>query len=328
MEGDQMRIKIIFCTIVLTIFLLSRVALVMAETLADTAEVENRHLLTVGMSKEDTAARSIFENICIGFEALHPKNVCQEQYLANTDEVLQALKVQKIDLAMLPEEVALENSTFVEVLLPIYQKSFTLIVHLNTDVQRLSDLQQKKIGFVKNNDDNFKPTELFLSRLGVKGQENWIFYESNEKLVSQFCDHHIDAILMMITHPDRVVRELTTACDGTILPISARSIDKMVKDIPAYGHYEIMPAYWHMTKSIPTVSTRVLLLTNGKLPADFLDDVMTGFWNEIKENKSFLGLIGEINTAYNQGKLTLAPSGMGIISKIRAIKGDFSNKGN
>lgn len=323
-----MRIRILFFNIIVAIISVNYLSVGMAEILVGSSEGENRHLLTVGMSKEDTTARSVFENICIGFEALHPKNICHEEYLANTDELLQAIKSQQIDLAMLPEEIALENSAFLEVLLPIYQKSFTLIAHLNSDVQRLSDLQQKKIGFVKNNNNNFKSTELFLSRLGVKGQENWVFYESNEMLVSQFCDHHIDAILMIVTHPDRVVRELTTACDGTFLPISSQTIDKMIKDIPAYGYYEIKPAYWHMTKAIPTVSTRVLLLANNKSSAAFLDEVMMGFWNEVKENKSFLGLIGEINTAYNQGRLTLAPSGMGIISKIRAIKGDFSSNSN
>ncbi len=240
--------------------------------------------------------RAISDHLCMSYEVIHPYHRCQEVFLEQGK--LTRKERAEYDFIITSEQFFNEQlKQDFQLVLPLYHQAFTVVTrditqdNLFKSGQKYGVLQQK----VQENvlADVLKAMNIDAKRLSLQ-------YLESQELIDRFCSFDINVAFVTGAHPNRIVRQLNTLCDGE--PIS------IVQDLPKsffqrhrYFYQTHVPKelYWRLPNDIETLSVRYLLAVNNKIAEDNLDELMESFIKELEYNRSLPMTEASILLNYN-----------------------------
>jgi len=240
---------------------------------------------------------SIGLDLCKTF-TLADKNVkCIVVPTSGGVENLRLLQAGKLDLALVQSNVALEafegsgyfaNTEKMQEMrqvLNLYDEVFTVMVQDQSKIKIFADIEGHKIS-------NGSPhSSSAITYNTIKGLYNFvnepIDIEINyDEAVNQFCHGKIDAMIMMVGHPNPLVALIDNSCQINFVPLETDKIAQLIATNKAFHvatlHKSLYPS---IISDQNTVAVSAILVTNSSMDAKLLDKFIGMFHKSVKHFK-------------------------------------------
>jgi TRAP transporter TAXI family solute receptor len=159
--------------------------------------------------------------------------------------------------------------------LSLYPEPLTLLVRRDAGVNRPTDLAGKRANLGLRNSGTRATTIRLMEALGFDED----FFGEVRSLptgaaVEQLCAGDLDAVFLVIGHPNATIAKALRDCDIALAPMSGPQIDDHVASNPEYSPSVISRGtYPELTRDIPTFSVTATLMTRADVPAELVSDV-------------------------------------------------------
>lgn len=231
------------------------------------AQSKDLHTITIGYSDTLEVTKEATNMICFGFEADHPSNHCTSEYI-DAEIMWDQLMNNDIQVALMPEEVLIANQKKVPqplIIAPLYQQYLILIGNQDVSMESVQSFRDRTIGVTDWATKEYRGKPLSLA-LGLKEQDVYFPITNNRpQLADMFCNYAIDGIMIMSDPSSALARELTTSCNGQVMPFTDKQIQQVIKR--SLGLYPaVIPkgTFWRVNEDIKTLRSRVFLVMNPK----------------------------------------------------------------
>lgn len=240
--------------------------------------------------------RAISDHLCMSYEVIHPYHRCKETYLEQG--ALTRKERAEYDFIITSEQFFNEKlKRDFHLVLPLYQQAFTVVTRDITQEDLFKPGQ--KYGVLQQNIQENVLADV-LRALNVDVKKLSLQHLEPQALIDRFCSFDINVAFVTGAHPNRIVRQLNTLCDGE--PIS------IVQDLPKnffqrhrYFYQTNVPKdlYWRLDNDIETLSVRYLLAVNKAVEEADLDELMDSFIRELEYNRGLSITEASILLNYN-----------------------------
>ncbi len=278
-------------------------------------------MLRIGFVQGDFSASVSAEKLCLSVVVDKDNSTsCQTKVFSNEGELLQEVQKKQLEFAIVSELVysQAKNSRQLAIVLPLYINSVVLVASADSNISRLQNIRRHKIGVLSLTQES---EQYILQRLlSIMHTPDLIhFYDSGDQLFDAICNRDVDVILMLVAHPNQLLREITNTCEVVMLPVIDKVVDELVKSHTAIFKIDLPTQYyWRATQGVQTLGTRMLLITHKEMSNDVLDEILARFWVELVETQQNILLnIQAIYQAYEHQKINLIGAGQRFIAKIQ-----------
>jgi len=225
-------------------------------------------------------------------------------------ENLKLLQQGKIDLALVQANIAVEAYEAVghysdkekmqnlRQVLSLHDELFTVIVKDEDKIKVFADIDGKKI----TNGPAFSSSNItynevsFLYKFVKEPIDVNISYEDS---IDKFCNKEIDAIIMMVGHPNPLVNLIANKCEIDFVSIENNKIAELIKQNRAFHkailHKELYPG---ITNDQTTVKVAAILVTRDDVDANMLDKFIGSFHRNVANFKLSNYLLNNIDINY------------------------------
>ncbi len=224
--------------------------------------------LRIATGPEGSGYNMLAKMICETTQEAADKPIyCEVTAHLGSAQAVQYLEKGKADFALVQADVLAKNKTKnVSYIADLYVQTFTVVVRADSDIKRVSELADKRLGIDIAHSDNAATARALFAALGWRQNQLKLTQAVPSTLVEQLCADQIDAILINAAHPDRLVREATTACDARLMPVTGKTVDQLVRAVPVYQRSIIPPnIYWKTPESTPSFGMSAVWVTNTSL---------------------------------------------------------------
>jgi TRAP transporter TAXI family solute receptor len=120
--------------------------------------------------------------------------------------------------------------------LSLYAEPLTLVARREANVEGFSDLAGKRVNLGPRNSGTRATSLRYMDSLGV-GEE--MFAEVRNlptgAAIDQLCAGDLDAVLLVVGHPNATVARALGECDSVLVPITGPAVEKLVAESPDYA---------------------------------------------------------------------------------------------
>jgi len=147
--------------------------------------------------------------------------------------------------------------------LSLYPEPLTLLARRDAAVNSPPDLAGKRVNLGPRNSGTRATTMRLMEGLGVDES----FFAEVRSLptaaaVEQLCAGELDAVFLVIGHPNATIARALRDCDITLAPMSGPQIDEHVAANPDYSPSVIfLNTYPQLSRDVPTFSVTATLMT-------------------------------------------------------------------
>lgn len=164
-------------------------------------------------------------------------------------------------------------------LLPLYQKAFTAVTRAG---RADSVFDRENIFGVLNQDFQLEVARNVLSAVNLNKQEIVIHRYNEAEMMEDFCLFDINVAFVTGTHPDSLIRQLNTLCDGKPVSITrALPKDFFQRNRYLYRTTISKDYYWRLAEDIETLSARYLLAVHKRVSDERLQELLSSLMNEV-----------------------------------------------
>ncbi len=245
---------------------------------------ENERMrLEIGYYLSTPLNREIADRFCLNFEAINPSYFCEHELIGQSrGEELE--EERRYDLILTSEQNFYQNlEREHRLILPIYEEVYVALGRRGESEQIFSD--EERIGIV---DDvaTLEKIRALLKRLNIKEEQLDITLATPSNLVDQFCNFDLDVVLHLSTHPDPFVRNLNTACDAKLLPLSS-SVPRQFFQRNRYLYEATIPQnyYWRLDDSVNGVSERYFVALREGYHEQIFGLVLANFFADLSAHR-------------------------------------------
>lgn len=226
--------------------------------------------------------RAISDHLCVSYEVIHPYHRCKELYLEQGKLTRKELK--EYDFIITSEQFFNEKlKRDFQLVLPLYHQAFTVVTR-DIDQSRLFKAGQKYAVLQQNVQENVLADVLRAMNVDVKKLS--LQHLDSQELIDRFCSFDINVAFVTGAHPNKIVRQLNTLCDGEPISI-VQNLPKNFFQRHRYFYQTHVPKelYWRLPNDIETLSVRYLLAVNNDVNEEDLDELMDSFIKELEYNR-------------------------------------------
>jgi TRAP transporter TAXI family solute receptor len=120
--------------------------------------------------------------------------------------------------------------------LSLYSEPLTLVARREAGVEGFSDLAGKRVNLGPRNSGTRATTLRYMESAGVAED---MFAEVRSlptaAAIDQLCAGDLDAVLLVVGHPNATVARALGECDAALVPITGPAVEKLVKESPDYA---------------------------------------------------------------------------------------------
>lgn len=246
----------------------------------------------------------------IGDEKKQENTKCEVVSTNGSIENLELLKQGKIDLALVQANIAVEayegigyysdkdKMSNLRQLLSLHDEFFTIIVKDEDKIKFFADLEGKKI----TNGPDFSSSNITYNEVAslykfVKEPEDVnINYEDS---IEKFCNKEMDAIIMMVGHPNPLVNLIANRCEIDFVSLENAKIEELSKQNRAF-HKVILHKglYPGITDDQTTVKVSSILVTREDVDSNMLDKFIGAFHRNVANFRLSNYLLNNIDLNY------------------------------
>jgi TRAP transporter TAXI family solute receptor len=117
-------------------------------------------------------------------------------------------------------------------LFSLYPELFTVVARLDAGINRIEDLQDKRVYAGDTGSATHAIAELVFSALGVKPRDAKPASMSSTELAAALCENRIDAFAVIAGHPNASVQQAANSCATNIVAVAGPVIDGLIRDHP------------------------------------------------------------------------------------------------
>lgn len=267
--------------------------------------------------------RAISDHLCMSYEMIHPYHRCKEVYQAQGS--LTARERAEYDFIITSEQFFNEKlKRDFQLVLPLYYQAFTVVTR-DIDLDNLFKAGHK-YGVLKQKIQENVLADV-LKAMNINAQDLSLQRLEPQDLIDQFCSFDLNVAFVTGEHPNRIVRQLNTLCDGE--PIS------IVQDLPSnffqrhrYFYQTHVPKelYWRLPNDIETLSVRYLLAVNQRVDLEILDELMENFIKELQYNRGLPMTESSILLNYNNLQTPLHRVGEALMIELQEAQSGLELK--
>ncbi len=125
-------------------------------------------------------------------------------------------------------------------LFSLHAEPFTIVARPEAGIRSVGDLKGKRVNVGGPGSGNRATAEIVLDAMGLKMDDLALAaeFDSSEQ-VRALCGGELDAVISVVGHPNRSIREMASSCDVVLVPVSGPAIERLVAANPYYWHTTI-----------------------------------------------------------------------------------------
>lgn len=227
--------------------------------------------------------RAISDHLCVSYEVIHPYHRCKESYFEPGK--LTRKERSEYDFIITSEQFFNEKlKQDFQLVLPLYHQAFTVVTR---GIDQMGLFQSGlKYGVLQQKAQENVLSEV-LKAMNVDERKLSVDHLESQDLVDRFCSFDLNVAFVIGAHPNKIVRQLNTLCDGEPISI-VQELPKNFFQRHRYFYQTHVPKelYWRLPNDIETLSVRYLLAVNKSMDEADLDELMDSFINELEYNSS------------------------------------------
>lgn len=272
--------------------------------------VKEQKVIKIGSGSILKGYYSIALDLCKTIKASDSNNDCIVIPTKGGEENLELLKNGKIDLALVQANIAVEafdgkgyyenqqKMPGLRQVLNLYDEFFTVIVKDEDKIKIFSDIEGKKIS--KGPASSGSSISYDALRKFYKFTDEPINIDIDyEKSVKEFCDGRIDAIIMMIGHPNPLVAMIANNCEIDFVSVENNKITKLIESNKAFHkavlHKDLYPG---ISAAQNTFAVSSILVTNDSMDFKTLDKFIGMFHKTVKNFRHSNYMLNNIDINY------------------------------
>jgi TRAP transporter TAXI family solute receptor len=125
-------------------------------------------------------------------------------------------------------------------LFSLHAEPFTVAARSGTGISAIGDLKGKRVDIGSPGSGKRATAEIVLAAMGWTTGDLGLAAELDDSEQARaLCGGEIDAVVFVVGHPSRSIREIASSCDVVLVPISGPAIDRLVAANPYYWHTTI-----------------------------------------------------------------------------------------
>jgi TRAP transporter TAXI family solute receptor len=165
--------------------------------------------------------------------------------------------------------------------LALYPEPLTLLVRREADIDGVPDLEGKRVNLGPRNSGSRATAARLLEALGIGDRFAEARALPTGAAIDQLCAGDLDALLLVVGHPNPLVARALADCDATLVPITGPAIDAHVAANDDYTRAAIpRGTYPGQSRAVPTFSVTATLMTR----ADADPEVVTAVARIVADN--------------------------------------------
>lgn len=246
----------------------------------------------------------------IGDEKNNENIVCEVVATNGSIENLKLLQQGKIDLALVQANIAVEaydgigyysdkgKMQNLRQLLNLHDEFFTVIVKDEDKIKFFADIDGKRItsGPEYSSSNITYDAMCSLYKFAKEPINTDINYEDS---IDKFCQKKIDAIIMMVGHPNPLVNLIANRCEIDFVSIENDKIAELIQQNRAFRKAELHKGlYPGITDDQTTVKVSAILVTRNDVDSNMLDKFVGAFHRNVASFKLSNYLLNNININY------------------------------
>lgn len=153
-------------------------------------------------------------------------------------------------------------------LFSLYPELFTVVARLDAGIDRVEDLQDKRVYAGDPGSATRAIADLVFGALGVKPQE-WTpaTAMTPAELARALCENRIDAFTVIAGHPNASVQQAADTCATRILAVAGPVIDRLIGEHPFLAHAKVPGGMYKGTdRAQASFGVFATLVTSADLP--------------------------------------------------------------
>lgn len=118
----------------------------------------------------------------------------------------------------------------------IHAEPFTVVARSDSGIKTFADLKGKKVNVGNPGSGQRGTMEVLMKEMGWTMDDFAVASElKSSEQAAALCDGKVDAIIFTVGHPNGSIKEATTSCDATLIPVDNAKAKKLAADNDYYA---------------------------------------------------------------------------------------------
>ena len=202
-----------------------------------------------------------------------------------------------------------EAYTGLRSLFALYPETFAVVVRNAAGIERFEDLRGKRVDFGSPDSGTRATAEMVIELLGFKQKD---FQDASElkalERLDPLCHNKLDAVVMVVGHPNQVFEQATRDCDSKIIGLSSEIIAELLAEHPYLQLAQIPGGMYHgMPQALPTFAVAATLVSRDDLPDAVVFAVVEAVFENLDELKTLHPFFSNLNKLHMISEALTAP---------------------
>ncbi len=125
-------------------------------------------------------------------------------------------------------------------LFSLHAEPFTIVARPDAGIKSVADIKGKRVDVGGLGSGNRATAEIVLDAVGLRiGGLTLVNEFDTGEQVRALCGGELDAVISVVGHPNRSIRDMAHSCDVALVPVSGPAIDGLIAANPYYWHTTI-----------------------------------------------------------------------------------------
>lgn len=162
----------------------------------------------------------------------------------------------------------LERRSSLRALFSLHAEPVTIVGRLDAGIETFSDLVGKRVNVGETGSGTFATTVMLMRAFGLSGKDlARQFNLPADSAALALCENRIDAMVLVVGHPSRVVREVSESCAVRFASVTGKPVASLLERHPYFSRATIAPnTYVGQERSVQSLGVRASVLTTDQLP--------------------------------------------------------------
>lgn len=163
----------------------------------------------------------------------------------------------------------------------LYPGSLHIVTTADSDIRHVEDLRGKRVALDEPGSGTLATAELILASVGISKDELSPLYIKHNHAAPMLAKGQLDAFFFVAGYPTGSVNGLAKTTDIRLIPLSARTIERLSTERP-YLARGVIPAntYKGITEDVPTLDIGTQLIVRADQDAGLIHKITAAIWSD------------------------------------------------
>lgn len=165
----------------------------------------------------------------------------------------------------------------------LHAEAFTVVARREAEIRSFADLKGKRVNVGPPGSGNRATLNVVLEAVGMTEADFALAAElPSDDQAEALCDGTLDAVILLVGHPNRAVEEMTRACKAVLVPVAGSVIDTLIAEHPYYLAAEIPGGlYPGNAETVKTFGLAATLVTSFRTDARIVYEVARAVFDNL-----------------------------------------------